>query len=247
MAIHTRLGWAVFGGVTGKQDTNAKFINTHQIITNATLHQLVKDYFSIENLGIQAPKSQVLSMDEKRANEIMERTLKRVSENRFEVGLLWKFDVFNLPDSFKMAYWRLLNFERKMKTDHELSNSVKVQMVDYEKKGYIRKLTQDESKTITATTWYLPLFAVRNPNKPGKIRMVWDAAAVVEGISLNSMLIQGPDLLQNLLSIIFRFREKQFAIVGDIREMFHQIQLRPQDRNSQRFLWRNDDDETLAM
>lgn len=68
-----------------------------------------------------------------------------------------------------------------------------------------------------------PLGVVQNPNKPGKVRVVWDAAAKTGGVSLNSMLLKGPDLLTSLPAVLFRFRQREVAITGDIKEMFHQI------------------------
>lgn len=34
-------------------------------------------------------------------------------------------------------------------------------------------------------------------------------------------------------------RQRQIAVTGDIREMFHQLLIRPEDRQSQLFLWRD--------
>ncbi|XP_045533952.1 uncharacterized protein LOC123721008 [Papilio machaon] len=96
-------------------------------------------------------------------------------------------------------------------------------------------------------TWYLPHFGVVNANKPGKLRIVHDAAAKFQGISLNSLLLPGPDLLQPLLAILMRFREDPIALTADIREMFPQVLIREQDRDSQRFIWRDDPSEPLGL
>lgn len=96
--------------------------------------------------------------------------------------------------------------------------------------------TSEELKSVyPARVWYLPLGAVRNPKKPG---LVWDAAATVKGISFNSMLLKGPDLLTTLLQVLFDFREFKVAIYGDLKQMFHQSRIFPEDTQSHRFLYR---------
>jgi hypothetical protein len=57
-------------------------------------------------------------------------------------------------------------------------------------------------------TWFLPHFPVLNPNKPGKIRIFFDAAAKSRGFSLNNFLVTGPpDLLTSLYGVLLRFRD----------------------------------------
>ena len=115
-------------------------------------------------------------------------------------------------------------------------------LMGYVKKGYARKLTQEEVEAakMNPKTWFLPHHGVSNPNKK-KLRVVFDAAASCQGTSLNDNLLTGPDLLQNLVGILIRFREERVAIMGDITEMFHQVKMRVEDQPALTFLWRGGD------
>ena len=88
--------------------------------------------------------------------------------------------------------------------------------------------------------WYLPHHPVINPNKPGKVRRVLNGAANFHGTSLNKSLLTGPDLLQNLIHVLLRFRQHQFAVSADIESMFLQVGVPDRDQPSLRFLWRED-------
>ena len=80
-----------------------------------------------------------------------------------------------------------------------------------------------------------------NPNKPGKVRRVANAAAKFRGQSLNSILITRPDLLNNLVGILLSFRENPVAILSDIEGMLMQIAIRHEDQSALRFLWPNEE------
>ncbi|XP_067219119.1 uncharacterized protein [Chanodichthys erythropterus] len=58
-------------------------------------------------------------------------------------------------------------------------------------------------------------------------------------MNLNDNLLPGPTLGPPLLGVLLRFREHVVAISGDIRAMFHQIRLLPEDQPLLRFLWRD--------
>ena len=81
-------------------------------------------------------------------------------------------------------------------------------------------------------------FSTLNPNKPGKLRLVFDAAGRTDGTSLNDTLLRGPDLLNPLPAVLFIFRQDRITFTSDIKEMFHQVMIKVEDRASQRFLWR---------
>lgn len=76
-----------------------------------------------------------------------------------------------------------------------------------------------------------------NEKKPDKVRVVFDCASKFCGSSLNDKVLQGPDMNNNLIGVLLRFREEQIAVISDIEAMFHQVQVTPEDRDAIRFLW----------
>ena len=85
--------------------------------------------------------------------------------------------------------------------------------------------------------WYLPHHPVFNPQKPGKIRVVFDSSAKHCGTSLNDQLLQGPDLTNSLVGVLSRFREEQIALISDAKALSHQVRVRPSDCDALGFLW----------
>ncbi|XP_058811104.1 uncharacterized protein LOC131675997 [Topomyia yanbarensis] len=133
------------------------------------------------------------------------------------------------------------DLEKCLLRDEGLFNKVRSTIAEYLTKGYAHKATFQELQEHKApNVWYLPLNIVINSRKPDKLRLEWDAAAAVGGVSLNSQLLTGPDMLTSLPSVICRFREREVGFGGDIKEMYHQIRIRKEDQQVQRFLFRND-------
>ncbi|XP_065089401.1 uncharacterized protein LOC135710680 [Ochlerotatus camptorhynchus] len=238
VATKTKLGWTVYGTVEGLNEPfEHRLLHICSGSNDRELHDVVKVFFSIENTGVVAAPA-VEAEDVRRAREIMQRTTVRTASGRFETGLLWCYDYIEFPNSRPMAERRLKCLVRRLEKTPELYENVRQQIASYESKGYAHRASAEElAKFDPRRTWYLPLGVVINPNKPGKIRVVWDAAAKVDGVSYNSMLLKGPDLLASLPAVLQRFRQRQIAVTGDIREMFHQLLIRSEDRQSQLFLW----------
>ena len=61
------------------------------------------------------------------------------------------------------------------------------------------------------------------------------------GQVLNEYWAKGPDVLNNLVGVLIRFRENQVALMGDIRKMYHTVKTKPIDQHTHRFLWRDMD------
>ncbi|XP_036325117.1 uncharacterized protein LOC118738300 [Rhagoletis pomonella] len=241
VATYTKLGWVVFGPHRQDARTNPKVFHVRKSDSLLHLNKLVEEYFSIENFGVKS-KIALDTVDNQRAKKLLADTTKDLGQ-RYEVGLLWRDDSVDLPCSYAAAKQRLVNIETRMKKDTAYANSYKNEIAKYLNKGYARQLTPEEAAHNKPTTWYLPHFGVVNPHKPGKIRIVFDAAAVTNSTSLNSVLLKGPEQAQPLVAVTHKFRQGIIAVAGDIQEMFSQVKIRNADQDSQRFLWRDGNPE----
>ena len=67
--------------------------------------------------------------------------------------------------------------------------------------------------------------------------MVFDSSAQYCGISLNNVLLSGPDLNNSLLGVLIRSRKELVAIAADIQQMFYCFLVKEDHRNFLRFLW----------
>ena len=74
------------------------------------------------------------------------------------------------------------------------------------------------------------------------MRIGYDASAKTSpsALCLNNCLYTGPNLIQNLSSILIKFRKHKVAFVADIEKAFLQITLHQNDRDATRFLWLKD-------
>ena len=106
-------------------------------------------------------------------------------------------------------------------------------MHDHIAKGYISQDNEGDNEG----RWYLPYHPVLNAHKPGKVRIVFDCAAQFKGHSLNSELLSGPNLTNDLTGVLLRFRKYPVALCSDIEEMFLQVRVPTKDRKSFSFLW----------
>ncbi|XP_059053830.1 uncharacterized protein LOC131848089 [Achroia grisella] len=238
----TRLGWVIHGTVPRSVVEDEEHV-LHVRLTQRNaepdmrhIEGIIKAHYDIDALGISSKRLPIAK--EERAVATFNRTATRV-DGRYVVGLPWERDKFALPPSYDMAASRLRGIERRMDRSTEFRLAYTAEINKLLDKGYAEKVTDDRFNNDRA--WYLPHFGVTNPNKPGKLRLVFDAAARSKGMCLNDVLLDGPDMLRSLNGVLYRFREKPVAITADIREMFLQIKIREEDRAAQQFLWRGDD------
>ena len=140
-------------------------------------------------------------------------------DGHYEVGMLWKKDERQFPNNIVMANHRLESLRRRLTKagNEEIATKYREVMNSYISNGFARKLSEEELSKESGTHWYLPHHPVTSPAKPGKVRIVFDAAAENEGTSLNKNLLSGPDMTN---SVLLRFRQGTIGVAADIEGMF---------------------------
>ncbi|XP_064646267.1 uncharacterized protein LOC135499453 [Lineus longissimus] len=242
IAVRTCLGWTLMGVGACHEDADNACVN-NLTVNDATLHQMMERFWSTESFGVSHSFLRPTSSEDKRSEKILKDTISMI-DGRYQVGMLWREADSALPNNLPLAQRRYDHLLKRFQKDPEFAELYQGTVNDYVDKGYARKLPPDEAKTTSKRTWYLPHHGVVNPHKPGRVRVVFDAAASFRNASLNGALMTGPDLLNSLLGVLQRFRMYDTALAADVEAMFMRVRVTSDDADSLRFLYkRNLEDE----
>ena len=177
------------------------------------------------------------SMEDLSFLQLMEDECYQDSSNSWVAPLPFRSPRQRLPNNRDYAYRRLSSLRRTL----EKRPKMKAQYFEFMEKLFVNQhaevappLPEDQE------CWFLPSFGVYHPRKPEQIRVVFDSSAPFEGISLNDVLLTGPDLNNSLLGVLLRFRKELVAVTADIQHMFHCFVVREDHRDYLRFLWYRD-------
>ena len=175
---------------------------------------------------------------------IMEQECFQDDTNSWVAPLPFRHPRRRLPDNRDYAHKRLVSLRRML----EKKPGMKVHFTEF-----MQKMLDNGHAELApplkegAECWYLPTFGVYHPQKPNQIRVVFDSSAQCDGISLNEVLLSGPDLNNSLIGVLLRFRREPVAVTADIRQMFYCFVVREDCRDFLRFLWYQDNDLGKAV
>ena len=141
--------------------------------------------------------------------------------------------MFNVLFMFAESTESLINRFKRDDAFHDTYTFHKF-MEDLNEQGHAEGV--GNSDATAGEVWYIPHFAVKHPKKE-KLRVVFDCSAKYGGSSINDKLLQGPNLLNSLLGILWRFRKEPIAVACDIEKMYYNFFDDEKDRDFLRFLW----------
>lgn len=234
-AIRTVLGWTINGPFSStKADSDDCTINSCflKCQDSDSLQQTVEKFWKIDG---KLSDDLEMSPDDKHVIDVWDSTVQQV-DGHYQFDIPFKHDPPELPNNKAMAIARLNSLKARFRRDSEFCSRYTAEINDLLDQGFAEPVEENAFEPI-GKTWYLPHHKVTNVNKPDKFRIVFDCSAEFEGTSLNNAVFQGPDLTQDLLSVLLKFRQDHVAIMGDIKGMYHQVKVTPSDRDALRFLW----------
>ena len=157
---------------------------------------LVKDIYTerriMDDVYHTSPKDNEVaySIEDRRFTDIMEQGIHKNELGNWELPLPFRSSGVRLPDNREHAIKRFNNLRRTFIRRPKMKRDYFQFMEKLLKRGHAVQLTeankvrqQDRVGPEKRNVWYLPHFGVYHPNKPDKIRVVFDSS--IKRISRN--------------------------------------------------------------
>ncbi|XP_011884073.1 PREDICTED: uncharacterized protein LOC105571213 [Vollenhovia emeryi] len=216
------------------------------MITTQQLSEQVAKFWETEECPAQP--SRRWSQEEQFCESYFEETTTRDRSGRFVVSLPLRNNVLELGESRTTAMKRLCAMERKFSRDSDLKKQYRRFMREYEDLGHMSRISEDKIKELHPV-YFLPHHAVTKENSTTtKVRVVFDGSSKTStGLSINDVQYTGPNLLEEIIYHLVRFRQWRYVLSADITKMYRQIRIHPEQQKLQLILWRENPEDEVQV
>ncbi|KAI2646661.1 NEDD4 family-interacting protein 2 [Labeo rohita] len=235
-AVKTLLGWVINGSVQGCNDgvTGCPSVHANRTVVDR-IEELLTSQYNYDFNKRSATEQEEMSREEKRFLDIMERSA-QLENGHYKLQLPFRREDITMPNNISVAMQRILGLKKKLQRNTSFREEYTNFITDAINNGYAEQVPQHQLLATKGKVWYIPHHGVYHPRKH-KLRVVFDCGAEYKGVSLNSQLLQGPNLTSSLVGVLMRFRQEHVALMADIKAMFHQVQVTEEHVDYLRFLW----------
>ena len=182
--VRTELGWTTAGGFTHPKKKTLTS-RCHQVLfashspspESQPSTDLLEKYWPIEKAGSEPAIDKRVSLEDKEALRILTETCHHNGE-RYEIGLPWKSSA-TLPNNYFAAVSQARSLEKRLRDKPIVLQEYKETLIKDLPSKYVKPVIKQQPPP--DKIWYLPTHPVENPNKPGKIRRVANAASKFKG------------------------------------------------------------------
>ena len=200
-AVRTALGWNINGpvsNVTEHKKHVSYFISAISSKRDPLLEQ-VERFWKLEDCQDLHSSDKAFSVEDKRVLQTWNENIKRIGKH-YELPIPMK-EGFNLKNNLMQVKERQLSLKRKLLRDSELCQRYNQEIQSLVDDGYAEIVPAEEINIGYESHYYLVIFDVKNPHKPEKFRLVFDAKWKCNGTSLNDQVRSGPDLSNSMCGI----------------------------------------------
>ncbi|XP_043481754.1 uncharacterized protein LOC122510878 [Leptopilina heterotoma] len=239
----TMFGWILSGSFTVSKAPSVLSMNTSTNISNENLHDALVRFWALEEI----PFVSSLTEEELKCEEYFSSNFQRLESGRYMVRLPFKNGPpINIGRSFGRAKLilervlsRLIEKPKQLEMYREFLN-------EYLQLGHMCLVKESEYNDSSQIV-YLPHHAViREDSLTTILRVVFNASSLTSNnTTLNSHFLIGPPLLNDLISILIKWRMFRYVLAADAEKMFRQILIDPRDVDYQRILWKNSDGQLI--
>lgn len=240
-AIRYRFGWAVSGPISFSKDSVNRKRSFY--VNNAEMQLLEEkiDYFYNKDFvdcdwGERGP-----SIEDELWLKRVKDSFRKQQDGHYEIALPFREHNVKMPCNYRQAWGRVMGLKRKFLHDEKLLEEYKAFMDHMLQRKYMELVPTDKLNLQSDKQWFLIHFGIYHKQK-NKLRVVFDCSLKNNGVSLNDKLLQGPDLINNLIGVLLRFRKGRIAFMADIEKMFFQVKVTPEHTDYMRVLWFPDGD-----
>ena len=158
----------------------------------------------------------------------------------------WIDDPRKLRNNVKLAITRMKSLEIRLeKLGPEYMQKYQNEIDNMKERNVTRKISVEEMQSYAGPVYYIPHHEVLKPSSSSTpLRIVFNASTKYMGQCINDWWAKGPDIINNLCGILFRFRQDHVASVGDVTKMYHAVKLEELEQHTHRFVWRDMDTMT---
>lgn len=232
-AQRTTFGWVLFGAAVNRQESPASLT---MLIRSHPLESTLTRFWEVE----QVASSSIHNPEDVIAEEHFVKTHSRAADGRYILRLPFR-DGSN-PDELSnrsSAEKCFMSLERRLNRLPQMKQLYVNFMNEFVEMNHMQTASFSSS-------YILPHHCVLKESTSTKLRCVFNASAKdASGKSLNELLLPGPKLQADIDHILIRFRFHNVALCGDIKMMFRQIGIHPDDTKFQHILWRSSSAEPL--
>lgn len=234
-AVSSKIGYLLSGPIPSP-DTEVHDNHVLNILTATPAIEEIERFWKLESIGITPEEDDTPA--ETCLTEYQDRCIEYHGDH-YSAKLPWKENHDPLPSNYMIAKRRTENLVRRISKDEKIFREYGKIIDDQERRGFIEKVDARETDIPRSDVHYIPHHGVEKDSATTPVRIVFDCSCrQAKGYpSLNDCLMSTPPQLNNLASILVRFRLNRFAITTDIEKAFLHVQLDEQDRDYTRFLW----------